>query len=563
MEFDELLITTGVDALVRLVKDKQKIELEEAASALNIGRETLEEWARVLEEEGILRMEYHLTHIYLVWIKPTGEEVATEVESFKEAKKGIEEEVEQVSKRAAGQIAGFDELRRSFKEFYAKAYPRMEKLEKEVAKLPSLRAVGENAAAKRQASLQAVASQLDDVKRGVAEARDELKRLGVGKGAAESRGWMEKVDRLNSDMASMQAELQELRKKASRTEPTGVALPPVTEIRKKFESIKKDFDDLRSRNARMRQDMLSLHESSEILKDVAESIMGHEEKVSGLHDEMKALSAEAESLMKKAKELSASVKENQDLTERFESSINVAKGILTRFPSQDKVLAELDRVSRAEDALTEKVTGLDTLLEAAGGKQVSARQFADLAKRMDEKAEEMRRDMDSLAGSLEDEKATYLTFQKIKERVVPSMEAYQKQLDTLEAEIDKMKGETTMAEGAVEEDARKLAQALKGTDAQEALRTAQEIGEKKRMLDDIAQSLEDMSTLSENLNKRITLLAREAKILEIRAVGGAGEAEKEAKREEVRQELKLSEEEEREFQKKREELRNLIKKLWE
>ena len=31
MEFDELLITTGVDALVRLVKEKQRIELEEAA----------------------------------------------------------------------------------------------------------------------------------------------------------------------------------------------------------------------------------------------------------------------------------------------------------------------------------------------------------------------------------------------------------------------------------------------------------------------------------------------------------------------------------------------------
>jgi hypothetical protein len=71
MEFDELLITTGVDALVRLVKERQRIELEDAAGTLNIPLETIEDWARVLEEEGILSIEYRLTRIYLVWIQPT------------------------------------------------------------------------------------------------------------------------------------------------------------------------------------------------------------------------------------------------------------------------------------------------------------------------------------------------------------------------------------------------------------------------------------------------------------------------------------------------------------
>jgi DNA repair exonuclease SbcCD ATPase subunit len=562
MEFDELLITTGVDALVRLVRDRKKIELEEAASALNIGQETLEEWARVLEEEGILRMEYHLTHIYLVWVKPTEEQVSSEVESFKEAKKGIEDEVAEVRKKAAEQTVGFDELRMSFREFYAKAYPRIEKLEKEVAKLPSAKALTENVAAKRQASLAALSSQLEEVKGGVGEAREDLRKLGIGKNASESRGWMDKVEGINQELKSMQAELQELKKRSSRAAPSEVALPPVTEMRKKFESLKKDFDELRSKNAKIRQDMLSLRESSETLKDVAESIVGKEDKAGSLHDEMKALNEEAEALMKKAKDISARVKENEDLTDRSESAVNVAKGILTRFPSQEKVVAELDRMQKAEDSLAEKVGALDSLLEAAGGRQVNAKQFADLAKRMDEKAEQMRRDMDSLAGALEDEKATYLTFQKIKERVVPSIEAYQKQLDTLGTEIGKMKAEAETGRGNIEEDAKKLAQALKGSDAQEALKAAQEVTEKKRMLDEISQSLEDMNTLSENLNKRITLLAREAKILEIRT-GGEGVAETEAKREEVRQELKLSEQEELEFRKKREELKNLIKKLWE
>ncbi|MDD5339829.1 MAG: hypothetical protein PHV13_01115 [Candidatus ainarchaeum sp.] len=564
MEFDELLITTGVDALVRLVKDRQKIELEEAASTLNIGRETIEEWARVLEEEGIIRMEYRLTRIWLAWVRPTEEEVASEAESFREAKKSINEEVEQVRQRATEQTAGFADLRKSFAEFYAKAYPKIEKLEKEVARFPAAKAVTENTAAKQQAALQALVSQLEEARDGIAGIRAELGGLGIGKGTAESKGWMDKAERMNAELSAMQDELQELKRKSARQAPEDVALPTVTEIKKKFESIKKEFADLRSRNAKMRQDMISLHESSEILKGVAESIMGHDEKVGSLREEMASLSAEADALMKKAKEIGAMVKENKELTERFGDTVDVARGILARFPAQEKVMAELERMQNLEDGLAEKVQALETLLEAAGGKQVTAKQFTELSKRIDDKAYQMRRDMDSLSGSLEDEKATYLTFQKIKERVVPSIEAYQKQLDGLEADIGKLKAEAAQKEGALAEDAKKLQAALKGSEAQEALRTAQDIGEKKKMLDEIMQSLEDMDAMSDNLNKRITLLSREAKLLEIRTGGEAGPAaEKEARREELRQELKLSEEEEMEFRKKREELKSLIKKLWE
>jgi len=563
MEFDELLITTGVDALVRLVKDRQKIELEEASSALNIGQETIEEWARVLEEEGILRMEYHLTHVYLVWVKPSGEAVATETESFREAKKGIEAEVEEVRRRATTQTAGLDDLRKSFVEFYAKAYPRIEKLEKEVLKLPSAKAMTENTTAKQQASLLALSDRLEDVRAGVAEIKEDLGGIGIERVTGESRGWMDKVERMNAELASAHDELQALKKKTARQAPEDVALPSVTDLKKKFESMKKEFTELRSKNTKMRQDMISLQESSEILKGVAESIMGREEKVGGLHEEIAALSTEAEGLLKKAREINAKMKENADLTERFETTASVAKNVLTRFPAQEKVIAELERIRKAEDGLAEKVEALETLLDAAGGKQVTARQYADLAKRIDDKADQMRRDMDSLAGALEDEKATYLTFQKIKERVVPSIESYTKQLDSLEAELEKLKQETSSRREFIAEDAEKLRQTLRGSEAQEALRTVTDVMEKKKMLDGIMQSIEDMNSMSESLTKRITLLSREAKLLEIRTGGDTGTAQKEAKREELRQELKLSEEEEMEFRKKREELRNLIKKLWE
>lgn len=562
MEFDELLITTGVDALVRLVKEKSKVELEEAASVLNIPQETLEDWARVLEEEGILRIEYRLTRIYLVWVKPTEEEVATETKSFYEEKKGVESEVEEVHTRISQQTEGIEELRKSFTDFYTKAYPKLEELERSISPIPAAKAISDDVLAKQEGVLQSFDIQFDDIKRGVAEIRNELEQMGIEREVSESKKWMDQLEKMNAELIGMQSELQDVRKKASQQAPEEVNLPTVSEIKKKFEAIKKDFAELRSKNAQMRQDMISLHESSEILKSVAESIMGHEEKVESLHNDMASLSEEADILMEKAKTVSAKVKENVELIERFGDTVTVAKGILNRFPSQEKVFEELDKVKSAEETLVDKAQGLEKLLEAAGGKQVTAKQFAEITKRIDDKIYQMRRDMDSLASALEDEKATYLTFQKIKERIVPSIESYEKQLSTIENDITKIKEDTVVQQEAMRDNARKLEESFKGDDAQSVFKVAEDIQEKKRMLDDIRQSIEDLTTMSENLNKRITLLSREAKLLEIRTGGETTEAV-EAKGKELRHELELSQAEELEFRRKREELKNLIKKLWE
>ena len=100
------------------------------------------------------------------------------------------------------------------------------------------------------------------------------------------------------------------------------------------------------------------------------------------------------------------------------------------------------------------------------------------------------------------------------------------------------------------------------------LRAAEELKEKRRMLEEIKTALEDMDNMSDNINKRITLLAREAALLEIRTGGeGAGTGGEggtaDTKRNELRTQMELTKEEELEFRAKREELKKLIQKLWE
>ncbi len=585
MEFDELLITTGVDALVRLVKERQRIELEDASSVLNIPQETIEDWSRVLEEEGIIKIEYRLTRIYLVWVKPSEEEIAEEKQSFAEEKSSLEAEVEQFRQKAASDSRELEDLRGSFTDFYAKAYARIDALEKTVAPVPAAKTLSEDTFSKFESELRGMEAQLQEARSGMDGIRKEIADLGIGQ-KSPSEEIIERIEKMSGDLIAMQQEMETLRKKGQQEAASEISLPAVKDIKKKFETVQKDFVSLRSKNAQMRQDMIALHESSEILKSVAESIMGQEDKISALRNDVSALSAEAEKLLQRTNEITARVRQDVELVERLGDSVDVAKGVLKKFPSQEKIMEELDRIKADEDSLAEKNDALEKLIEAAGGRQMTAKQFTDLLQNFDERSGQIRRELDALETALQDEKSTYLTFQKIKERIVPSIEAYQGSLDAMEKRIESIRSESRSQIESIKSDSLKLQESMKGGSMQGIVKVAEEIRDKKKTLEEIRSSLDELSSMSDNLGKRINLLSRQAKLLEIRTGGGAGGAAGPAAPAAgggpapseggagegggggitaagVRNQLELSREEELEFRRKREELKKLIQKLWE
>lgn len=563
MEFDELLITTGVDALVRLVKERQRIELEDAASILNIPPESLEDWSRVLEEEGIVRIEYRLTKIYLLWIKPTEEEIAIETDSFYEEKEDIQKQVEEFRKSMSERQDDIGSLQKSFTQFYDKTYTKMQELEKIVAPLPAGELISQGAFSRGESELADMKGQLEEVRDSLKDVRSEVSELGI-KSSSPSKEWLDKIEALQKELEGYQGQMNDIRKTAESHKPSDVNMPSVRDIKKKFESLKKDFSALRSRNSGLREDMVSLHESSQILHDVAESIMGQEDRLNEMRNEVAAVSRDADELMRKTTAINEKVKQNLEVVERLGDSVTVAKGILKRFPSQEKVMEELDTLKKSEDALGEKYESMETLMAEVGGKQVTGKQFAELTKKMDQKLAETRRDMDSLEAALQDEKGTYLTFQKIKERIVPSIDSYEKKLSTMEARIDEIGKDAVSQKQNLQKDAKKLQESLKKGQMQGIMKVAEEVRDKKKMLDTIKSSLNDLVALSDNLNKRVTLLSREAKLLQIRSGGDAQpSAEFEQKKKQVRKNVKLTQDEEMEFRKKREELKKLIKRLWE
>ena len=99
MALDDLLISTGVDQLIKLVKEKGRVEIGAAASELSQPIRTIEDWSHVLEEEGLVRVEYKLTKIFLVWTGPTREYVAQKSEKLEKKAAGARQEIDKLLTR--------------------------------------------------------------------------------------------------------------------------------------------------------------------------------------------------------------------------------------------------------------------------------------------------------------------------------------------------------------------------------------------------------------------------------------------------------------------------------
>lgn len=91
-------ITTGVDALLKLLEGFPKLTIEETAKRLKVKKDVLKSWIEFLVEEKILGIEYSFTTPYIYLNKPKEKEKATKIEDKKMSYPMFRQEFEQRAK---------------------------------------------------------------------------------------------------------------------------------------------------------------------------------------------------------------------------------------------------------------------------------------------------------------------------------------------------------------------------------------------------------------------------------------------------------------------------------
>lgn len=563
MEFDELLITTGVDALVRLIKEKKKIEVAITSQLLNIPSHTLEEWGHILEEEGIIKIEYSLSKVFFVWVEATAEQIATEKSEIYATKQTLEGEVKELRARVEPEATHLEEMKKDFSQLYDKLYPKFVEFENAVGALPGKGEVPapyvenvkkmQERLAELEHAIASIRSDFEDVKGEFSETPKS-----IGKSA-------ERVEALKKDFDRLKIAIADMKEKAKKTTSgLPVEMPSISEVKKKFESIRAEFATVKKVTATLHGDFQNLKEAGELISSVGTSIDKYEDDLAAAKKDVTVLAKMLDEVKTKSAALVEKVAEQKDLISHYSDSIDVAKNVLAKFPSQEKFSAKLRELLETQKDVGSKVESLDKLLSSVSGPAALTGKFDKLKGEIDSKLAEMEKEAQALSTAVDEESSTYATFQKIKERATVSMVAYNTQLKEMSAEIAKMKSEVGSLSTQFSESMKKYGDRFKQKDAQEIMQLAAGLKEKKDLLDEINESLDTLSNSSENLTKRLSLLSKQASMLEIRSGGGATQSSEQTKAEgEVRQQLELSKDEEVEFRQKREELRDLIKKLWE
>lgn len=567
VEFDELLITTGVDALVRLVKQKKRIELSDAAAILNISEESIEEWAGILEEQGILRIDYRLTKIYLSWISPTAAEIEEEEQKFRQSRVDLKDEIGSVRSSVEKERQGLDELGRSFAQLYLKLSPKLEDLEKKIGAIQNAKGMKGERFDDYLARIDEAAERISKLGSQINDSKSEIKDIGTRLEKGLPKKTIERLDSLSADLKNMKEKLAALKKKSENMEkaaPSKEELPSVKVMKEKLDQLLKEYQETRERSAKLRQDLIELEEGKDVLKTIGQSMKGYDKKITKMRKDISDLGAQSDALMAKSQEIAQKIQKDRDTLERFSDSMDVAKGIVSRFPSGKNVTAELDKLRKAEKSIDERTKALKKLLEIASGSRAAAVEFEDLSAQIDEKMDELEIRIDELTQSLEEEKSTFLSYQSIKERIMPSLEKSKAEMEALTAQMKDMKKEIADQAKNLEAEAQKISEEMGKENVKAALELTKDVEEKRVLLEEIKNTIESLSSTSENLSRRLAILSRQAGLLELRSTPGAGAPEIAPKeKEEITEQLSLTRAEEEEFKRKREELKNLIKRLWE
>ncbi len=489
MALDDLLISTGVDNLIRLVKERGRVEIGTAAKELKLPARTAEDWAHVLEEEGIITIEYKLTKVYLVWRTPAVKEVEQKREKLEERTVGTREEIEQLLSRVEEGGKSLSAMQEDIANLTTRpmSASEVESLKRELAALQETYAD----------KIRATSGKLDALRK---------KAVAAGQKVEEKSGIGEAERSAASDLKN---ELDVLKK----FEETLESQKSDTEMF--FEAFETRVDDLQ--------------------KQIEEG------RNSNAMEELKAEIADAKA-------------QKKELAEAVEAVLEEQQSLEGKIAGMEKKLSDLSDGENSVAASRKKIAEIRRMAEEAKKQKKAVQNHLSdsitLIKKQSSKIEGTLKKYTDAGGSSQSLVEEYVEISEEMSRANEELAARQKDIG------------------------RKIAEQVS---ALEAAKSAQAGGSfSKEEIQKVSFLLRELSHEQELLEDKVKVLVKESEILKMESQPGAGEPRsiaapdigeaagaEETAAPALVERVKLSQKDEAEFERKRDELRSLIRKMWE
>ncbi|MBN2478141.1 hypothetical protein JXB01_02505 [Candidatus Micrarchaeota archaeon] len=567
MDFDDLLISTGVDALIRLVKQKGEVENTLAAKLLNLPEETVNEWSQILEEQGIIKIKYKFTKTYLTWAEPTEAEIKKEIKTFKGKKSEITEKVKELKETLEPEKESLAKMRKEIQDLIKVLEPKINEIEKKTESIAGISIsgkMGKEEKEKLQERTREISLKMSELKESLDFVKTQIERV---RGELKSPKGLEipnAIEKIRKDIIRLDADLQKLERRAEDRKGRKKAEETGAPVSKQYEELKKEFAVLRSQASDILDAVRTLRENKELVKNVDVDLSKRTKQVEELKTRLDSITQHLTIYQKQFNELSADIQAARRSLERMGDSFKITEDVFKEFPSPEELSEKIKSIENREKELGSKLKKLETIA-TEGGKagEPLQKEYERIIKNIDEKKSQLSEEAAEISKRLDEESSTYQVFQKIKDRALSSIEEYNLQLESIKNQVKELDSEVSSLQKSMDKTISAKTGA-KSEEIKEVIKEMEKLESKKKLLEEINALIPDLESKLDKISKRISLLSKQEQLIELR-VGKGIISPEEAKEGEnaLINEVELTKKEQEDYKNKRKELMDMIKKLWE
>ena len=360
MDIEGSIIETGVDKLVKIVKERGKIALVDAAKELGVSTTVIQEWVDFLEDEGIISVEYKLTKPFLVDRKLTKKEVESKAKEFESKKDVFVRKAEVNLNFLEKQAVELKNIKGEFDRLKGELGMQLDTVRNDLKELE-----------KYQQARQELQEQIEEQKNGAKAKMEELANQIV----TEQKKYQELVADLRKEKDSLIREKLEAK---SIEESEKILNRKLGDLKSMIGSIEKRVSD---EDAAIKDSESHIERLNQLMEDIKQHV--EEEKAS------------IDPLVQKSKELEKMMAELQrnivkKLSEKQKSAGNIegmTKKVNAFFEKKLAVVNLVDKVNKDRDdlekSLVELIKKAKSFQLSSKGKDVG-REMTDLEKKFDE-----------------------------------------------------------------------------------------------------------------------------------------------------------------------------------
>lgn len=417
MALDELLISTGVDSLIKLVHEKGKIEIADASKELRMPKQTIEDWAHVLEEEGIVRIEYKLTKMFLAWASMNPEEFQKATREVASRKTETEEKIEKLISTVEKSGSELSELKADLNLMKKKSDLTLETIEGEGKEIRSMAEDIDRLVSQKEKRITAFKKELNSLHSEMETLMETQAKLSGGKkgGKEETPIQLEQLRKAEEKMEGQIKEFQEsyaeLEAQIAQAQQTIHADKTLDEIG----HLKSSIADLQFAKAELLKTIESLRDET---KQISSEINGMQEKIAAL--ELRKVSvSNPKKLLTQLDEAAYNARQERDTTlAELQKSLEMVRKQMQSFSQLQYQYQTLNaRVASLQSSYNKETEEVEQFLGA-----------------LESAYKKYTKDISSLSGALDDEKKRYEQMQQRAKHI----EMVLGQIDTLKQEGDSL-----------------------------------------------------------------------------------------------------------------------------